>query len=125
MQKPNGGALVLVWPDHVGGHDMEMVQFDQTHCRAPSHSFRRKMESALTDFQNLVVHTPGAEDVDTSVVRGAVIAGTAASLGPKERKSFLRYRNGLHRVDVIAFNEVHDRLKGLRNMLATTVDEDI
>jgi hypothetical protein len=84
-----------------------------------------QMESAMTDFQKLVVQTPRAEEVETCVVRGAVIAGTAASLGPEQRKSFLRYRNGLHGVDVIAFDEVHDRLKGLHNMLAATVDDDI
>jgi hypothetical protein len=81
-----------------------------------------QMESVLTDFKAILRTTAGADELDTCVVHGAVIAGTVGSLTPEEQSSFLRYRNGLHGVQIIAFDEVLQRLKGLRDMLDGTSD---
>lgn len=79
-----------------------------------------QMESALTDFRHMLGHTSGAWPIETSVLRGAVIVGTLSSLDPLERQSFMRYRNGLQGIEVVTFDEVRDRLKGLHEMLAKT-----
>lgn len=78
-----------------------------------------QMESVRTDLPGLLRDTPGAEELETFHVRGAVIAGTAGTLGLEEKASYLRYRGGLGDVDVIAFDEVRERLAVLRNLLAS------
>lgn len=86
-----------------------------------------QMESAATDFRDLVRRTADAEEVDTLVIRGAVIAGSVESLSSEERRSFVRYRSGLHGVEVLAFDEVLGRLQGLRQFLSgspSTVDNE-
>lgn len=77
-----------------------------------------QMESVRTDLPGLLRDTPGAEALDTFHVRGAVIAGIAGALGPEEKASYLRHRGGLSGVDVIAFDEVRERLAVLRDLLA-------
>jgi hypothetical protein len=76
-----------------------------------------QMESARTDFDQIVRRTPGAGPLDTKVVKGAVIAGTLGSLDQPRKDSFVRYRNGLHGIEVITFDEVLDRLVALQTML--------
>jgi hypothetical protein len=78
-----------------------------------------QMESVRTDLPGLLRDTPGAEELETFHVRGAVIAGTAGTLGPEEKASYLRYRGGLGDVDVIAFDEVRERLAVLRDLLTS------
>lgn len=77
-----------------------------------------QIESAQVHLPTLLGQTPDAQTLDTSVVRGAVIVGTAGTLGAEEQASYLRYRAGLGNVEVIAFDEVRDRLKALRQLLA-------
>lgn len=70
-----------------------------------------QMESAVTDFDEILRRTPGATPIDTRIVRGAVIVGTLGSMNEQLRKdSFGRYRNGLHGVEVITFDELLERL---------------
>ncbi|WP_091564693.1 Shedu immune nuclease family protein [Arthrobacter sp. ok362] len=76
-----------------------------------------QMESARTDFDQIVRRTPGAGPLDTKVVTGAVIAGTLGSMDQLRKDSFVRYRNGLHGIEVITFDEVLDRLLALQTML--------
>jgi len=78
-----------------------------------------QMESAVTDFRDLLRQTRDAETAETSSVRGAIIAGSHASLGQEEKLSFLRYRDGLHGIEVLTFDEVHGRLQGLHQMLTS------
>lgn len=82
-----------------------------------------QMESARLDLPTLIARTPGVEMVETFEVRGAVIAGIVASLNDERRASFLRYRNGLTGVEVITFDEVSDRLIGLRDYLTVTKND--
>ncbi|EJZ06620.1 hypothetical protein MVAC_21493 [Mycolicibacterium vaccae ATCC 25954] len=78
------------------------------------------MESALTDFRDIVKQTTEAEPVETAVVRGAVIAGTLASIdGDARRLSFMRFREGFQGVQILTFDELGDRLRGLHAMLKT------
>lgn len=79
-----------------------------------------QVESARSDFRDLLRQTIGADALDTCVVRGAVIVGTAASLDDILMTSFSRYRSGLSDVQVITFDEVLDRLRGLHRLLAET-----
>lgn len=83
-----------------------------------------QMESAVTDFRDILRQTSGDEPIRTSDVRGAIIAGKHASLGDEERLSFLRYRNGLQGIEVLTFDEVHHRLQGLHEMLAGPMTSD-
>lgn len=77
-----------------------------------------QMESVRIHLPNLLGDTPGAAPLNTVTVLGTVVTGTAGTLGETERSSFLRYREGLAGVDVIAFDEVVDRLRILRSLLA-------
>jgi Shedu protein SduA, C-terminal len=83
-----------------------------------------QLESARIHLPQLLAQTAGTETLDTCVVRGAVIVGTAGSLSDEEKASFLRYRDGLGGVDVIAFDEVLDRLRRLHHLLANAPDRD-
>jgi Domain of unknown function (DUF4263) len=83
-----------------------------------------QMESARIHLPTLLAQTPGAKSLETCVVRGAVIVGTAGSLGNEEKTSYLRYRAGLGDVEVLAFDEVCDRLKVLHVLLAAEADRD-
>jgi hypothetical protein len=76
-----------------------------------------QMESARTDFEEIARRTPGAGPLDTKVVTGAVIAGTLGAMDQLRKDSFVRYRNGLHGIEVITFDEVLDRLLALQTML--------
>lgn len=76
-----------------------------------------QIHSALVDLPGILQRTSGAPDVNPGVVRGAVIAGSMTSLSAVERQSFMRYRQGLFGVEIITFDEVLDRLKGLHRML--------
>jgi hypothetical protein len=83
-----------------------------------------QMVSVRIHLPTLLAQTPGAEPLDTDVVRGAVIVGTAGSLGDEEKASYLRYRAGLGDVEVLAFDEVRDRLKVLHQLLAAEANRD-
>jgi hypothetical protein len=76
-----------------------------------------QMESARSDFDQIARRTPGASPLVTKVVTGAVIAGTLGAMDQLRMDSFLRYRNGLHGIQVITFDEVLDRLRALQTML--------
>lgn len=76
-----------------------------------------QMESARTDFEQIVRRTPGAAPLDTKVITGAVIAGTFSAMDQLRVDSFVRYRNGLYGIEVITFDEVLERLLALQTML--------
>lgn len=78
-----------------------------------------QMESARVHLPDLLRDTPGLGPIDTVVVRGAVIAGMAQPLGAEEKASYLRFRDGLAGLEVVAFDEVRDRLRVLRDLLAS------
>jgi hypothetical protein len=78
-----------------------------------------QMESVRTHLPALLRETPGMETLDTVSVRGAVIAGTAAALDQERAASFLRYRDGLADIEIVAFDEVRDRLEVLRALLSS------
>ncbi len=79
-----------------------------------------QIQSAFTDLPLILQRTPDAPALDPSVIRGAVIAGSIADMSDTHRESFMRYRAGLAGVEVITFDEVLDRLKGLQQMLTAT-----
>lgn len=83
-----------------------------------------QIQSALTDLPLILHRTADAPTLHLGVVRGAVIAGSIAGLSDVQRESFMRYRGGLSDVEVITFDEVLDRLKGLHQMLITTVQSE-
>lgn len=82
-----------------------------------------QMGSARTDFDRIVGQTTGAAPIDTKVIRGAVIAGRLDSLGELQKDSFMRYRDGLHGIEVITFDEVLARLLALQQMLKDSQDD--
>ncbi|MCP3420317.1 Shedu anti-phage system protein SduA domain-containing protein [Nocardioides pinisoli] len=77
-----------------------------------------QMQSAQVDLPGLLGRTPGAEDLETTTVGGAVIVGMAGDLPAEQLQSFLRFRHGLAGVEVIAFDEVLARLRNLWGLLA-------
>lgn len=57
--------------------------------------------------------------------QGAVIVGQLSSLNDEQRESFLRYRDGLIDVVVLGYDEVLERLKGLREILEPPAAETV
>ncbi|MBD8059039.1 DUF4263 domain-containing protein [Cellulomonas sp. JH27-2] len=78
-----------------------------------------QVESARLEMAAIIEKTPGAETVDTLDVRGAVIVGRISELEGEQGESFRRFRTGLRDVDVLTFDEVLERLVGLREYLST------
>lgn len=76
-----------------------------------------QVQSARTDLSHILKSTPGAPDVHAGIVRGAIIAGRFEELSSSQQDSFLRYRDGLNGVDILTFDEVLERLRGLREVL--------
>jgi hypothetical protein len=116
-------AASLVGP-HYRGADEAQVFPPHPELAGAVAQVQGQIESAGSDFRLLVQNTSGSDPIDTSVVRGAVIAGTASSLEPEQKRSFARYRNGLSNVELIAFDEVLQRLEGLHAMLTSTLAAD-
>lgn len=58
--------------------------------------------------------------VGSSMRRGALIAGRVDRLRPEQRECFVRYREGLSRVEILGFDEVRGRLIMLRNLLTAS-----
>lgn len=82
-----------------------------------------QMESTRLHLPSLLRDTPTATDIDITSVRGAVIVGRVDSLDAEQRASFLRYRDGLTHVEVLAFDEVRDRIRGLYDILSRSGSE--
>jgi hypothetical protein len=76
-----------------------------------------QLESAQIHLPELLRQTPDVRPLETYVVRGAVIVGTAGTLSSEQKASYQRYRAGLGNVDVIGFDEVLDRLKIVHGLL--------
>lgn len=83
-----------------------------------------QVESARLEMAAIIEKTHGIEAVDTLDVRGAVIVGLVGGLASEQAESFRRFRTGLRDVDVLTFDEVLDRLIGLRDYLGTAHDDD-
>lgn len=82
--------------------------------------------SVPQDLAPRLYRTADLGDLDPWHTSGAVIVGCIGSLTPEQRESFLRYRDGLTRVIVLGFDEVCERLKGLRDLLrAGPTDEGV
>lgn len=77
-----------------------------------------QMESVRVDLPQLLLSTPGAESLETFHVRGAVIVGTAGGLEDEQKAAYLRHRAGMRDIEILAFDEVRDRLVVLRDLLA-------
>lgn len=56
--------------------------------------------------------------IDKGHVSGAVVIGTVGSLSSEQREAFLRFREGLGKVQVIGFDEIGERLKHLNTLLS-------
>jgi hypothetical protein len=77
-----------------------------------------QMESARTDYELILTRAGSAGALDTTIVRGAVIAGSLTELDKAQQQSFERYRNGLSGIVVITFGEVLEGLRHLRTLLS-------
>lgn len=114
--KTPGTALIAQRP-YRGASSAEVYPPDKELSGAIA-QLQAQMESAGTHFDQIVRNTIGAEPIDTRFMRGAVIAGTLDAMeGPLRKDSFERYRNGLHGIEIITFDEVLERLVELHTML--------
>lgn len=78
-------------------------------------SVPRSLASRLTPELNLDPwHEP----------RGALVVGRVSSLEAEQRESFLRFRAGLSNITVLGYDEVLERLKALRDVLASPANID-
>ena len=71
------------------------------------------------DLKILLAASSDMPNIDTRIVRGAVVAGRLDALTETQRISFLRYRDGLAGVDLVTYDEILTRLEGLQGLLAT------
>lgn len=79
-----------------------------------------QMASATQELEGLVRKLSVTQYPDTTVVVGVLVAGTLSSLGKSQMQSFLRYREGLHGVQVVTFDEMRDRLVALKEMMTAS-----
>ncbi|MFC7485417.1 Shedu anti-phage system protein SduA domain-containing protein [Knoellia sp. CPCC 206453] len=77
-----------------------------------------QVQSAIRDLPLILSRTINSPDLDSGVVLGAVIAGSIGNLSNEEKESFMRYRAGLSGVEVITYDEILERLKGLKSLLS-------
>lgn len=84
-----------------------------------------QMDSAVTDLPTLIRQTPGLDEFSGSSVKGAVLVGKLSGLEDEQRQSLMRFRDGLHGVEVLAFDEVHERLKSLHDLLAHRAEDHL
>lgn len=110
------GAPLMEARSYRGSATAEVFPPHRELSRAVS-QVQAQMESVPRDMRP----TPALGNIDQWHVRGAVIIGRVADLGDEQRDSFLRYREGLTGVTVLGYDEVGERLKSLRDMLANPV----
>ncbi|WIE84429.1 Shedu anti-phage system protein SduA domain-containing protein [Curtobacterium sp. MCPF17_021] len=73
-----------------------------------------QMESVMHELKD----HPSFGTIDKWHVSGAVVIGTVSSLSTEQNESFLRFREGLGKVQVIGFDEISERLKHLHTLLS-------
>lgn len=110
-------AARLVGPVYRGARSAE-IHAPHAELSGAIAQLQAQMESAVTDLPLLAQTTRGWPSIDTSNIRGAVIMGQLGPLDETQRQSFMRYRAGLQRIEVLTFDEVHGRLRGLLDMLS-------
>lgn len=76
-----------------------------------------QVESVREELPDLLRRRRDAKPLETYSVKVAVIAGKLGGLDEAQKASFGRYRDGLHDVEVLTFDEVLERLKNLHQVL--------
>ena len=77
-----------------------------------------QVESIRTELPRLLSRRHSALPLETYSVRAAVVAGKVDGMTNAEMASLRRYRDGLHDVEVVTFDEVLGRLVGLHEALS-------
>ncbi|QOD42542.1 Shedu anti-phage system protein SduA domain-containing protein [Clavibacter zhangzhiyongii] len=95
------------------GSGMATVYATSTELSGAVSQIQAQMESVSRDLKEV----PQFGAIDKWHVRGAVVIGNVSTLNDEQRASFLRYREGLTAVSILGYDEVGERLKGLRDML--------
>lgn len=78
-----------------------------------------QLASIREDFRLILNRTVGSETIETSTAAGALIIGTLTELSPQQKISFDTYRNALHGLQILTYDELLERLKMLVSMLRT------
>lgn len=81
-----------------------------------------QIESMVQDYRLILMGNKGLGGIETYTARGVVVVGQIESLSPEQKTSFLRYRKGLTDVEVLTFDEVRDRLRGLESFLSEEIE---
>lgn len=85
-----------------------------------------QLQSQMESLQEQVTKKLADDDplsrVHHASPRGALIVGQVSTLDAVSLESFRRYRDGLHNVTVLGFDEVAERLRALQQMLSNSTE---
>jgi hypothetical protein len=90
------------------GHDNEVYGMHDDLSGAVV-QVRNQIAVAVENFQSVL--GPTHEGLNRVHPKGALVAGTTATLSQRRRDSFNHFRHGLHSLSVITFDELLNRLK--------------
>lgn len=114
------GAALMAAPAYRGQRTEAAVHVPHKELAGAVAQVQSQMSSIPQHFSQMI---PSGATVDPwNQPQGAVIVGRVSTLTNEQRESFLRYRDGLAGVTVLGYDEVLERLKGLREMLATSAE---
>lgn len=76
-----------------------------------------QIASAKEHFRNIANNSPGSTPIETSTLTGALMIGSLKNLTAQQRISFNHYRNSLHGIQIVTYDEVLSSIKSLHTML--------
>lgn len=79
-----------------------------------------QIASAKEHFRSIAYNSPNSTSIETSTLSGALMIGSLKNLTDRQRISFNHYRNSLHGVQIVTYDEVLSGIKSLHEMLNHT-----
>lgn len=78
-----------------------------------------QISSAKEHFRNIARNSPDSTPIEPSTLTGALMIGSLNNLTAQQRISFNHYRNSLHGIQIVTYDEVLSSIKSLHEMLTT------
>lgn len=79
-----------------------------------------QIASAKEHFRSIAYNSPNSTSIETSTLSGALMIGSLKNLTDRQRISFNHYRNSLHGIQIVTYDEVLSGIKSLHEMLNHT-----
>lgn len=76
-----------------------------------------QIASTKEHFRNIAHNSPDSAPIELSTLTGALMIGSLNNLTAQQRISFNHYRNSLHGIQIVTYDEVLSSIKSLHTML--------